>query len=110
VGIRTPHGGKRVREKTVNQSTLEERTDIAGCPDAYPPQNPQDMNAMLNVLVEAERCAIRTYTEICHMTFGKDWPWLSCTKRWNTKPGSRNIWGKGLRGISGEASRARRLM
>jgi ferritin-like protein len=27
---------------------------------------------MLQVLVEAERCAIRTYTEICNMTFGKD--------------------------------------
>jgi ferritin-like protein len=35
--------------------------DIAGCPDAYLPQNPQDMKQMLNVLVEAERCAIRTY-------------------------------------------------
>jgi ferritin-like protein len=23
------------------------------------------------VLVEAERCAVRTYTEICNMTFGK---------------------------------------
>src|SRR5438132_12917134 len=46
--------------------------DIAGCPDAYLPQNPRDMKAMLNVLVEAERCAIRTYTEICNMTFGKD--------------------------------------
>ena len=27
---------------------------------------------MLQVLVEAERCATRTYTEICNMTFGKD--------------------------------------
>src|SRR5713226_8824256 len=33
---------------------------------------PRDMKAMLNVLVEAERCAVRTYTEICNMTFGKD--------------------------------------
>ena len=46
--------------------------DIAGCPDAYLPSNPRDMKALLNVLVEAERCAIRTYTEICNMTFGKD--------------------------------------
>jgi ferritin-like protein len=46
--------------------------DVAGCPDAYLPENPRDRNAMLKVLVEAERCAIRTYTEICHMTFGKD--------------------------------------
>ncbi len=27
---------------------------------------------MPDVLVEAERCAIRTYTVICNMTFGKD--------------------------------------
>jgi hypothetical protein len=27
---------------------------------------------MLHVLVEAERYAIRAYTEICNMTFGKD--------------------------------------
>jgi ferritin-like protein len=30
------------------------------------------MGQRLKVLVEAERCAIRTYTEICNMTFGKD--------------------------------------
>ncbi len=46
--------------------------DIAGCPDAYLPENPRDMKAMLGVLVEAERCAIRTYTDICNMTAGKD--------------------------------------
>jgi ferritin-like protein len=44
----------------------------AACPDAYLPSNPRDINAMLNVLVEAERCAIRVYTEICEMTAGKD--------------------------------------
>jgi ferritin-like protein len=46
--------------------------DVAGCPDAYLPSNPRDMKEMLNVLVEAERCAIRVYTEICAMTAGKD--------------------------------------
>jgi ferritin-like protein len=30
------------------------------------------MSQMLQVLVEAERCAIRTYADICNMTFGKD--------------------------------------
>src|SRR5712671_4711087 len=40
--------------------------DQAGCPDAYLPQNPLDMKQMLGVLVEAERCAVRTYTEICN--------------------------------------------
>jgi ferritin-like protein len=27
---------------------------------------------MLQILVEAERCAVRGYTEICNTTFGKD--------------------------------------
>ncbi len=31
-----------------------------------------DIQPMLQVLVEAERCAIRVYTDICNMTFGKD--------------------------------------
>jgi ferritin-like protein len=31
-----------------------------------------DIRPMLQVLVEAERCAIRVYTDICNMTFGKD--------------------------------------
>src|SRR3970282_2809862 len=44
----------------------------AACPDAYLPKDPRDMKAMLNVLVEAERCAIRVYTEICNMTAGED--------------------------------------
>jgi len=46
--------------------------DLAACPDAYLPQDPRDMRAMLHVLVEAERCAIRVYTDICAMTAGKD--------------------------------------
>jgi ferritin-like protein len=31
-----------------------------------------DICPMLQVLVEAERCAIRVYTDICNITFGKD--------------------------------------
>ena len=61
--------------------------DRAGCPDAYLPgsqdgqrqgSNPRDIvsNAsaadILTVLLEAERCAIRTWSEVCDMTFGKD--------------------------------------
>ncbi len=70
--------------------------DQAGCPDAYLPDSlggaseerraasPQtQMGAypslggervrdLLTVLVEAERCAIRTYTDICNYTAGKD--------------------------------------
>ncbi len=70
--------------------------DVAGCPDAYlpdslggessarkAPSSTTDMGAypslegqavrdLLMVLVEAERCAIRTYTDICNYTAGKD--------------------------------------
>ncbi|HEY1353440.1 MAG TPA: DNA protection during starvation protein [Ktedonobacteraceae bacterium] len=59
----------------------------AGCPDAYLPQtengqrsmrNPFDLPTsvsaaqVLEVLLEAERCAIRTWSEICDLTCGKD--------------------------------------
>lgn len=44
----------------------------AACPDAYLPKDPTNMKAMLEVLVEAERCAMRVYNEICNMTMGKD--------------------------------------
>lgn len=46
--------------------------DMSACPPASLPKDPGDMKAMLTVLVEAERCAVRGYTEICHMTAGKD--------------------------------------
>ncbi|MDQ4144381.1 MAG: DNA protection protein DPS [Actinomycetota bacterium] len=60
--------------------------DRAGCPDAYLPgidpkqevsgrrQGPANVKAedILTVLLEAERCAIRTWSEICDLTFGKD--------------------------------------
>ncbi len=60
--------------------------DRASCMDAHLPgtdgkfqmKNPRDIftgvNAVqiLEVLLEAERCAIRTWSEICDLTFGKD--------------------------------------
>lgn len=46
--------------------------DISACPPALLPKDPTDVKAMLTVLVNAERCAVRGYTEICHMTAGKD--------------------------------------
>lgn len=46
--------------------------DISACPPARLPQNPRDIHAMLRVLVEAERCAVRGYTHICNLTAGKD--------------------------------------
>jgi ferritin-like protein len=45
--------------------------DISACPPANLPKNPNAME-ILKVLVEAERCAVRGYTEICNMTAGKD--------------------------------------
>ena len=46
--------------------------DISACPPAYLPDDPTDVREILKVLVEAERCAVRGYTQICNMTVGKD--------------------------------------
>ena len=46
--------------------------DMSACPPAKLPANPKDVKAILKVLVNAERCAVRGYTEICHLTAGKD--------------------------------------
>lgn len=46
--------------------------DISACPPAKLPKDPTNAKEMLKVLVEAERCAVRGYTEICNMTYGKD--------------------------------------
>ena len=46
--------------------------DISACPPAYLPDDPTDIQAMLKVLVNAERCAVKGYTEVCNMTAGKD--------------------------------------
>ena len=46
--------------------------DMSACPPASLPKDPTDITAMLTVLVEAERCAVRGYTQICNMTAGKD--------------------------------------
>jgi ferritin-like protein len=46
--------------------------NISACPPASLPKDPTDTKAMLKVLVEAERCAVRGYTEVCNMTQGKD--------------------------------------
>jgi len=46
--------------------------DISACPPASLPKNPSDVKAILRVLVDAERCAVRGYTHICNLTAGKD--------------------------------------
>ena len=59
---------------------IREFADIAGCLDAYLPDSLKggktptgsSLKDLLTVLVEAERCAVRCYTDLCHFTFGKD--------------------------------------
>ena len=60
---------------------IRDFADAASCPDAELPvpyegeiPDVQDLTAedVLEVLLEAERCAIRTWNEICDMTEGKD--------------------------------------
>ncbi|MHB1293803.1 MAG: DNA protection during starvation protein [Anaerolineae bacterium] len=46
--------------------------DMSACPPARLPDDPTDTKAMLTVLVEAERCAVRGYSNICSLTAGKD--------------------------------------
>jgi ferritin-like protein len=60
---------------------IRDFADRAGCPDAFLPgtegkhrPGPGEPRAaaILEVLLEAERCAIRTWSEVCDITFGKD--------------------------------------
>ena len=46
--------------------------DMSACPPASLPEDPTDIKAILTVLVKAERCAVRGYTNICNLTVGKD--------------------------------------
>ncbi|MBS3773120.1 MAG: DNA protection protein DPS [Candidatus Thermoplasmatota archaeon] len=46
--------------------------DVSGCPPAYLPDDLDDVEALLEVLVGAERCAVQQYTNICNITAGKD--------------------------------------
>jgi ferritin-like protein len=46
--------------------------DASACPPARLPKNLKNTKAILKVLVEAERCAVRGYTHICNITAGKD--------------------------------------
>jgi len=53
-------------------SNIVDFHNISGCPPAKLPADPRDITAMLTVLVEAERCAVRQYTHVCNLTAGKD--------------------------------------
>jgi ferritin-like protein len=51
---------------------MREFHDRSACKPARLPADPTDTTAMLTVLVEAERCAVRGYTHVCNITAGKD--------------------------------------
>lgn len=51
---------------------MKEFHDLSACPPANLPADPTDVQAILKVLLGAERCAVSGYNEICNMTFGKD--------------------------------------
>lgn len=46
--------------------------DLSACPPANLPKKPNDARQLLQVLVQAERCAVFGYNAICNMTAGKD--------------------------------------
>lgn len=52
--------------------SMKQFHDISACPPASLPSKPNDVKAILKVLVAAERCAVRGYTNICNLTAGKD--------------------------------------
>ncbi len=51
---------------------MKEFHDISACPPASLPADPENVRDILKVLVGAERCAVRGYSQICSMTAGKD--------------------------------------
>jgi len=51
---------------------MKEFHDLSACPPANLPEDPNDVEGILQVLVGAERCAVAGYTEICNITAGKD--------------------------------------
>ncbi len=50
---------------------IRDFADRAACSDAYLPEDPTVEN-ILEVLLDAERCAVSVYTDICEYTQGKD--------------------------------------
>lgn len=53
-------------------ATVERRGSTETAFGAYPATQANPVRDLLTVLVEAERCAIRTYTDLCNYTAGKD--------------------------------------
>jgi ferritin-like protein len=53
-------------------NNMNEFHDLSACRPARLPADPTNIQDMLTVLVEAERCAVRGYTNVCNLTAGKD--------------------------------------
>ena len=53
-------------------NSMNDFHDMSACMPARLPGDPKDIHAILEVLVNAERCAVRGYTHICNITAGKD--------------------------------------
>ena len=53
-------------------ANMKDFHDISACPPAPLPEDPKDVEAILKILVNAERCAVRGYTQLCNMTAEKD--------------------------------------
>jgi len=65
-------GIKEIAEVARIEDSMKVFHDMSACPAASLPKDPADVSAILQVLVNAERCAVKGYTEICNMTAGKD--------------------------------------
>lgn len=50
---------------------MKEFHDKSACPPANLPES-KDVKEIVKVLLKAEQCAVKGYTEICNMTAGKD--------------------------------------
>jgi len=46
--------------------------DMSACPPAHLPKDPTDVRAIVEVLLGAEQCAVKGYTNLCNITAGKD--------------------------------------
>lgn len=53
-------------------SNIQELDDAPVCPAALSTGDPANVQKVLHLLIEAERCALRGYTRICNMTAGRD--------------------------------------
>ncbi|MHC4562072.1 MAG: DNA protection during starvation protein [Planctomycetota bacterium] len=51
---------------------MKEFHDLSACPPALLPKDPTDIKAIVEVLLKAEQCAVRGYSEICNLVAGKD--------------------------------------